>query len=512
MTHVSRFHRLLLLLGCMAALTTACSKAPGPEPVTTAPAVSAVVVQDQAAPYAVGSTTVFIHDESRPFDAVAGVTTGVRTLITEIWYPVAHNDVSDTLARATYGDYVFGDRDVHHRMMTQTTFFHLTPDSTREGVTQQQIDQAIDELFTRERGSYTDAPLASRPNPWPVIVMTHGDAGSRYNMQTVCEYLASHGYIVIAPDHTGNSPYAMTGRDPALSADSGDEEFRAKMANVLPLLDEAGVYGDPATYGQSYTPLAGGFEPAGFAKLDRAMVQRVNDLRAALDKLEQLNTQGDFAGKIDLSRIGLMGRSFGGVTTLAGLKLEDRFTAGFAVVAPTLPDLRSVLPESERVSPPTESVLLATDDGSGLTILRKPTLLLVGSEDHLILGLSAQIANSMGVTAPSLESPYPRVKSAFDNATVPAVYSVVQDTNHGSFGVAGPYWWPHLKPDSFPRFFDPENHYQLLPADTAHQIQKEMALAYFNLMLLQDPSGLETLRSNPWSDYGTSVQLRGYGQ
>ena len=46
-------------------------------------------------------------------------------------------------------------------MMTGTTFFHLTPDTVRDGVTLADIDVAIDELFDRERMSFVDAPLAS---------------------------------------------------------------------------------------------------------------------------------------------------------------------------------------------------------------------------------------------------------------------------------------------------------------------------------------------------------------
>ena len=55
-----------------------------------------------------------------------------------------------------------------------------------------------------------------------MIVMSHGDAGSRYNMESAVQYLAGHGYIVIAPDHTGNSPYAQVGRDPLLARASID--------------------------------------------------------------------------------------------------------------------------------------------------------------------------------------------------------------------------------------------------------------------------------------------------
>ena len=48
------------------------------------------VVADYTTPYAVGSTTRFIHDSSRSYDSVGGVDSGIRILLTEIWYPVDH--------------------------------------------------------------------------------------------------------------------------------------------------------------------------------------------------------------------------------------------------------------------------------------------------------------------------------------------------------------------------------------------------------------------------------------
>lgn len=461
------------------------------------------------APYAVGSSTVFIHDESRPFDSVGGVDVGVRTLITELWYPVKHDETGADPVVATYGDYVFGNRDVHRQMMTQTTFFHLTPNTVRKGVSGDQIDEAIAELFTRERGSYVDAPVAG-PGPWPVVVMTHGDAGSRYNMQTVCEYLASHGYIVIAPEHTGNSPFSMIGADPALAEAGGDPALREAMAGVTGMLDENGVYGDPARFGQSYTPLPSGLSPQGFATLDRSLVERVNDLRAALDYLQEMNLEGPFAGRVDMSRVGLTGRSFGGATTLAALSLEERFDAGFAVVVPSLPDLRPVLPGEMLVQPPSESVLLSPDSSVSLASLSKPTLILSGGEDSLILGMAAQLAGASGTAAPAPGNPYPVLQSAFDSADVPAMYALVPDTNHGSFGVAGPYWWPQLKPDTFPRFFAPDENYQLLDAGLAHQLQREMALAFFDLLLRGDNEALGMLRENPWQQHKTRIQIQGF--
>ncbi|GAB3291211.1 acetylhydrolase [Parahaliea aestuarii] len=500
---------LLLGLGaCQREAPPAGTAATGPGKEEAATSKAGAEAED----YAVGSSTFFIHDDSRPFDAVAGVDTGVRTLVTEVWYPVNADSLDEHSRHPTWGDYVFGDRQVHRRMMTQTTFFHLTPESVRTGVDQAQIDAAINELFERKRPSYRDAKPAGGNTPWPVVVMSHGDAGSRYNMATTATYLASRGYFVIAADHTGNSPYAMIGRDPALDAQSGDPALREKMKDVLPLLDDHGVYGSAETYGQSYTPLAGGFSPAGFGQLDQSLLQRVGDLRAVLDRLDELNRAGRFAGRLDLSRIGLMGRSFGGATTLAGLMLEDRFAAGFAVVPPSMPDLRASLPAGMLVPAPAESAILGAEGPFALNSLHKPTFILSGGEDRLILGLGAQLAKAAGATTPSAESPYPLLASAVSDAPVPAALAVVKDTNHGSFGVSGPFWWPQLKPDTFPRFFDPDSSYTLLAADTAHRIQAEMAAAFFDLTLRGRSSGLDQLRANPWAKHGTSMQMQGFGQ
>lgn len=469
-----------------------------------------------SAPYAVGSTTLFIHDHSRPFDAVAGVDTGVRSLITELWYPVAHRVITPAMQPATYGDYVFGNRDVHRLMMTQTTFFHLTPQSVRAGVSQAQIDAAIDELFHRPRGSYTDAPAADG-KPWPVVLVSHGDAGSRYNMESVSEFLAARGYLVVAAEHTGNSPYAMIGADPDLAANGGDPALLEAMRQVLPLLDDNGVYGSHFNYGQSYSPLGEGgvfpdgqLSPSGAVNLDRALLERVNDLRAVLDTLEAMNQSGRFAGKIDLSRVGLIGRSFGGSTVLAGLALEPRFQAGVAVVPPSLLDLRPLLPAELLVQPPEESVLLSAQKASTPYRLHKPTLLLVSAEDRAVIGTAALLAKLTGTAPPTPEHPYPALEAAFNNADVPVAYASLSNANHGSCAVSGPYWWPHLKPDTFPRFFAPDESYQLIEASSAHRIQQEMVLAFFDLTIRGDKSGLQVLQRNPWQEQGVSIKTRGF--
>jgi dienelactone hydrolase len=487
---------MLLLLGC------------GAE--QPAPAETPEVANDT--PYAVGSTTLFIHDDTRSYDSVTGIDEGIRTLITEIWYPVDHDAVaSGEYRRATYGDYVFGDRDVHRLMMTKTTFFHLTPETVREGVSDEQIDAAIESLFLRERGSYVDAPMADGELPWPVLVMSHGDAGSRYNMESACEALASRGYVVIAPEHTGNSPYSMTGRDPAFDS---DPDFRDAMRGVMPHLSDLGTFGDEENYGQSYTPLSAGRGSLEFLQdLDRALLQRLNDLRAALRELDRMNAEG-FAGAgpgtLNLERIGLMGRSFGGATTLVGLAMEPRFTAGFAVVPPGWSDPRPALPPESLAPPGQESVLFAADGPFPLTDVSKPTVLLSGAEDALIIGLAAQVAEASGGTMPTADNPHPLLREAFESTDAPVVWGLLADSNHATFGVSGGYWWPELKPNRQTRTFDPDTEFELFDPLSAHGMQAELAIDFFDATIRRDRSAITRLTNDRYRANGLAIEIRNF--
>lgn len=448
------------------------------------------------APFAVGSQTLFIHDKSRPFDAVAGVELGVRTLITELWYPASPEALSSA-HRASYGDYVFADREVHRRMMSQTSFFHLTTATVREGVEDGQINAAIEALFVKPRASYVGVPLAQQEGAFPVIVMSHGDAGSRYNMQSVAEYLAAHGYIVIAAEHTGNSPYSLVGQDPALQLSAGDEQLQRKLSEVLPLLDDSGVYGHDKKFGQSYIPAPNDIKTAaGLAHFDAVLLERVNDLRAVIKQLESMNQQGRFAGRIDVQRIGLMGRSFGGLTTLAGLALEPRFKAGMAVVPPAIPDLRPLLPKQLLKPKSVESVILNREGPFALLRLHKPTLLFSGAEDAIIIAANQGLQPLTGLAGPNVENPHPVLRALFEQAEVPAVWGLLANTNHGSLAVAAPYWWPHLKPEVFPRVLSPQQSFTLMPSEQAHNIQKQKALQFFDVFVKGKDSAKVALRLN----------------
>jgi len=449
--------------------------------------------------FEVGSKTIFIHDKTRGFDMIGGVSDGVSTLITEIWYPVFPLDVKAQTRQPDYGDYVFGNKAVHAQMMYDTTFFHAREIEPLYGTltvqsefSQKDLDQAVAELFHRKRNSYLDLPLADTGDSFPVVVSSHGDAGSRYNLETACEYLASHGYIVIAPDHTGNSPFSMVGMDPDLDPGSA-------------VINEQGVYGETFPvepfYGQTYQvfqPIPGTQLPD-ILKADQAVIQRVNDLRAILTKLEKMNAFGPFAGRIDLNRMGLMGKSFGGTTTLAGLELENRFKAGVAVVPASIPDLRKffvdhldgVLPDNR------ESALLEPDMGKNpaFTAMNKPCLIINCEEDGIIIRFN-EAFNLKKSSRPTQKNTHPALYTVFNSTKAPVIWTMFEDADHSTCGVSGPYWWPTIKRNKYPRYFNPKEEYTLIHPKKAHKILKELCLNFFDLYLKEDKAVLEPLLTN----------------
>ncbi|MBT8115822.1 MAG: hypothetical protein KJP04_10585, partial [Arenicella sp.] len=261
----------------------------------------------------------------------------------------------------------------------------------------------------------------------------------------------------------------------------------------------------------TYTPLIKDRNNAqAMINLDNALLQRVNDLRTALTTLDRLNAIGQFEGKLNLSKIGLVGRSFGGTTTLAGLLLEPRFTAGVAVVPLVLPDIRNHFP-SEVVKPAgEESVLLSADKNISLHNLNKPTMLLSGAEDALIIGAGAGMAEAMGTQQPTTDTPLPALRQAYESSSQPAIWGLLKDSNHGSFGVSGPYWWPQYKTSTQKRFFPPHRTFKLVKAETAHEIQKHKVLQFFDVMIRGRQDARKALLKNEFRKQGLIYETRNF--
>ena len=150
----------------------------------------------QLGPYPVGVCSLQLDDHARP-DAESPI--GVRSLLTEIWYPseeetrrAAPNLFSEFLLRGVVpGSVASAEKELS---------------SYGRELTVAQLDEEWHNVAVRDarvRGS--DAP----PSGWPLVVFSHGNSATRFGYTYLCEMLASHGFIVASADHTGNSRFTL---------------------------------------------------------------------------------------------------------------------------------------------------------------------------------------------------------------------------------------------------------------------------------------------------------------
>lgn len=65
-------------------------------------------------------------------------------------------------------------------------------------------------------GAWQDAAPAA--GPFPLVVFSHGHQGFAENSSFLMEHLASHGFVVVAPDHTGNTTFDGSDRQTEIYA------------------------------------------------------------------------------------------------------------------------------------------------------------------------------------------------------------------------------------------------------------------------------------------------------
>ena len=141
----------------------------------------------------------------------------------------------------------------------------------------------------------SNASPSMAPRTFPVLILSPGSGGIPALYTSFCEDLASHGYFVAAIDH----PYD----DLAVRLSDGRVIKQAK-------------------------------EPAGGEQLlqyqrERVRV-RVEDVRFVLNQLTQIQEgrlESLFRGRLDLSRIGVLGHSRGGMTAAEACMKDQRVKA-----------------------------------------------------------------------------------------------------------------------------------------------------------------------------------------
>lgn len=200
-------------------------------------------------PFPVGVRTVTFVDETR--EAPAG-SAGNRSLTCEIWYPAVE-------------DARLPDNDATDPRGAKYVIYDELPPSQREDLEPQ-------DLGTLQTIAVRDAAARDLDRgKFPVIFFSHGKGGIRMQSTFYTVMLASHGFVVVAPDHQGDTIYDLL--------EAGDVDVTST----------ASSYAD-----------------------------RPLDIIFLMTEMDRLILDGaDALGQIaDMQRIGVTGHSFGALTSM----------------------------------------------------------------------------------------------------------------------------------------------------------------------------------------------------
>lgn len=210
-------------------------------------------VATEMGPYPVGVQTFTFVDPTR-------VTEGFeesRQVPCEVWYPATDAAIGAT---ETY------------------VMFDFLPPDLQETIP----PEALGSLTT---AALRDAPPRTAGGSYPLVLFSHGKGGIRAQSTFFTVTLASHGYVVVAMDHEGDT--------------------------IVDLLQEGDVAIDTTVY---------------------AYLDRPQDILFLLDELQYWeHPLGDL---IDMTRVGISGHSFGALTSLRSAILDSRIKAVVAHAPP----------------------------------------------------------------------------------------------------------------------------------------------------------------------------------
>jgi dienelactone hydrolase len=237
-----------------------------------APAVAADFTPSPPGPYRVGFHVRPQYDRSRVYQhprnpVTAQATSGDRSrpLQTLVWYPAI-----GTGGAQTYRDYVT-------TVATEEEFSRMADQVRRatDALVESRPPQVQRDVHNPVR-ALRDAP--ERPGKFPVVIYAPSHSAYAIENADLCEYLASHGYIVIATPSLGPRSHAMTADLEGAEAQAEDIGFLVGYASTLAQADTSRI----AVVGHSWGSLASVLAAARDDRI-RALVTLDGSLRAAYD-------------------------------------------------------------------------------------------------------------------------------------------------------------------------------------------------------------------------------------
>ncbi len=231
---------------------------------------------------------IYDWTDDKTLDTLAPVPGTKRELLVWIWYP------AEAAQSAAIDEYLPPQVRAPARPASGPLIFRLL--------------SRVFGLLTRDVSkvhghSLRNPDVSQQQRSYPVVVMRAGASLEVWNYSTLAEDLASHGYIVVgfdAPYRTGVVVFP-DGRVITRRPENNPELFS----------------------GQELTLLA-----------SKLLAAWTGDLGFALERLKQLNASdpsGKFTRRLDMSRVGVFGHSFGGATAAQFCSQDSRCKAGIDV-------------------------------------------------------------------------------------------------------------------------------------------------------------------------------------
>jgi len=255
-------------------------------------------------PYQVGTHIFEWVDESRD-ETLAGAPVGKRRIMVQVWYPAVVEPGS------TPAPYL---SNLAVQGPAAAAVFKLPP-------------FALSHVNLAATHAYLDAPVVRGTGPlrtderFPVLVFSHGWTGFRVQNTYQMEELASHGYVVFAPDHTYG-------------------------AAATAFLDGTVAYNRPELLPKGVSDAA--YEKAA---LELGPVW-AGDIGFVLDQAKKLDS-GEIPSllqaKMDLGTVGVLGHSTGGGAAVQFCAFDARCKAGLAMDAWLVPYSRDLPRDGARV-------------------------------------------------------------------------------------------------------------------------------------------------------------------
>jgi dienelactone hydrolase len=242
---------------------------------------TAVTLPTPTGTFAVGRA-VYDWADNETLDTLAPVPGTKRELLVWIWYPSAAEQ------SVAMDDYL--------------------PSQMQEAA---KPNGGLLRLLTRDLAkvhghSSRDSDVSPQPRSYPVVIMRAGASAEVWNYSTLAEDLASHGYVVVgfdAPYRTYSVVFPdgrVMRRTPENNPELCEDQEQAQQARCV----------------------------------NKVLTAWTADIAFVLDQLERLNVSdptGKLTGRLDMTRVGVFGHSFGGAQAAQFCSLDSRCKAGIDV-------------------------------------------------------------------------------------------------------------------------------------------------------------------------------------